>query len=225
MNINEVTLRVANEPELTIGRLYTHAADTFKLLLGPLSLDILNTRTAGWAYFTVIDGVFYSARTGHDLLRAITEEDELIQRQLQFGTPVANFLEAVWSNNIDEVLSNDNKTLNTEVLAIMAEKFIPWQSACNYFDDNYNQGLIWQYLTDYEYSPGDTLNLLQEWDVEEMQDRADAWEVDRCIALSRLTNHYFTVAMMMHSDPKHSLHAKGSAFAAFMENYDRLRDA
>lgn len=224
MTIKDVTLRVPTATELTIGRLYTFGQDTFKLLLGPLPLDIVNTRTAAWAYFTVIDGVFYCAKTGNDLLRAIMEEDELIQRQLQYGTPVAHFLEAVWSNHIDEVL-NGTDTLNVEVHAIMAEKFITWQNACNYFDDNYNQGLVWQYLTDFEYYPGDTLNLLEDYDVSEMHDRADAWESDRYIALSRLTNHYFTVAMMMHSNPKIEDYAKGCAMAAFMENYDRMRDA
>lgn len=214
-----------NTNTLVVGRIYTNEQDCFKLLISNMDLSILKTRTSAVFYFTVFDGKVYAARTGENLLRSIVEQDELISRQLSVGLPIRDFLYGIWAPHIEEFLANPEQVYSAKVHSIMAEHVITWEAACEYFDDVYNQGLLWKFLTDYEYYPGDMLDVLTDYDREEMVDRAQAWEADRALALSRLTKHYFAVGMIMHNNPKIPAEQTAHAFAAFMDNYDSLEEA
>lgn len=224
MNINEVKLETASKPSLTIGRVFTRGVDCVNYLLGEMEPDMLVQRTSAFAYFTELDGVFYAADTGNKLLRALVEDDELIRNQLQLPSPIKDWLYSFWSRNVDDyIASGYSGTVQEEIETPCANNIIPWQNACKYFEDNYNYGLIWTYLLDNFFEPGDCLDLLSEEDLQDMEDRVDAWESDRYLAITRITKHYFTVGMRMDS-LKADVQSTATAFAVFMDNYDKLRD-
>lgn len=224
MNIKDVALQVPTKYTIVVGRIFTKGVDCVNYLLSEMEPDVLVQRTAAFAYFTELDGMFYAADSGNKLLQALVEDDELIRNQLQLPTPIKDWLYSIWSRNIDEYVGVDSKTVLQEIIETpCANNIIPWQNACKYFDDNYNYGLIWTYLLDNFFEPGDCLDLLSEDDLREMEDRVDAWESDRYLAITRITKHYFTVGMRMDS-LKADVHSTATAFAVFMDNYDKLRD-
>lgn len=208
---------------LLVMRVFTRGIDRFNILIGEMDLESINMRTAGWAYCTLVEGEFFAANTGNELLRAINEEDDLIRVQLQHSRPVKEFLRALFELYSDEYEAQfTSATISREHLCLIAEKFPTWDTARKYFDDIYDHGQLWTYLNDYEFVPGDFFDILAcDNDIDELIDRSEAYESDRLLALTRLAKHYFATAMRMIS-----LNAEeqdvASAFAGFSNYYDRL---
>lgn len=208
--------------QLFVARIFTtDMQDTFRILIGDMEASELANRTAAWAYMTVFNGEFLAAPTGMKLLQTIQDAngEDPLYRPNSHSRQVTQYLEGLWNVAVHEAGECETTTA-VLVQSLMAEYIRIWHDMSEYLEAVYDQGQLFAYLDNNHFVEGDMYPIMSDWDVSEMRDRAQAYESDRNLALSRLVNHYFAVAHRMHNlkaDP----HDVASAMAAFLELLDQ----
>lgn len=216
---------MATNNTIFVARIFTtDIQDTFRILIGDMEVNELANRTAGWAYMTNFNGQFLSAPTGMELLQTIQDYDEdPTYLPNAHSKVVTNYLEGFWNTACYQFdMSGNGKTTEILVQSLMAENLRTWHAMSEYVESRYDQGKIFGYLDNNNFVEGDMYPILSDWDVTEMRDRAQAYESDRNLALSRLVNHYFAIANRMHNlgaNQRDIAHAM-AAFLDFLDQYN-----
>lgn len=216
---------MATNNTIFVGRIFTTGIqDTFKILIGDMTVVELANRTAGWAYMTNFNGKFLSAPTGMALLQTIQDIDEdPTYLPNSHSREVTNYLEGFWNTSCHQFEENGGvKTTEVFVQSLMAEVLPIWFRMCEYLESNYDKGKLFSYLDNNHFTEGDMYPILTDWDVTELRDRSEAYESDRNLALSRLANHYFAVANRMHNlgANQHDVAHAMAAFLDFLDQYN-----